>query len=556
MALGTRLLTSDRAPLFAATYAPGNPQTTRSLKGSPGARASLRTSALPTNSLPQTYNATILWSFTEDFFNYLYVLPSSLTISALAAQPSYSIFVWNAFRVNKTLQTATANNLPGLVFTGPATPLAMAPLGFYEYLLMTPVGGVPVSIGDLTFTTLSPNLTVVVPVEVVSGAVLFAAAPNWRDPVERTYSFLTDVVTVQSGREQRRAVRGTPRVSTQYTYTALSLSLRAFRTFLRQSLGAQLLSPDWLSRAEIASTLGSVATFTTTAPWIAVGKQLFLQNRLTAEMQIFTVTAIDGLDITFGSPIPSSLYAYRSVICRLRDAGVQHFTDSVGESRISLEYEPGFENNIAPGAPVQTLDGREVLTLAPDWSDAVTHQYEKLSSVFDTGYGRRVERSFRRFTAERTQLNFVGLSFNSTTAYEDFFRRQQGRRGEFWVPTYAQDFTVQQNATAADNKLIVDADQSDLLTLDPSLRALCLRTSTGATLYRKIVSWSSLLGATELVLSEPWPTGILAAQIERASWMHLSRFASDDMTISWITDGAAQLAWTVESLEAEPPDVF
>src|SRR5690606_33643845 len=75
-------------------------------------------------------------------------------------------------------------------------------------------------------------------------AELWVLPPNWSQRYEESYEFLTDIFTSRSGKEQRRALRNTPRKSVSFQAMAYDNELRWFNRMMAGHQANSFLLPD------------------------------------------------------------------------------------------------------------------------------------------------------------------------------------------------------------------------------------------------------------------------------------------------------------------------
>lgn len=536
-----------------------NVQAARSLREVGAMRAGTLTDNQPVDVLTQTVGGALIYSYTEQFYNWLYVIPDKLEVPAVDGQAVFAVQLWNAYRRTPATLTSTLVTLDGVTLSGLPNGTVLQPLGLYDLTVLISEDGPAVINGSVNFTLnggATPGNSLPITGSRTSPVVY---KPNWRDGVERTYSFLTDLFVSSRGLERRNAIRREPRVILRYTHLATKAEATKLRRWMGRSAFKRVLIPDWPTRSTIAETTSGSLSFVMSAvpAWVIADAQLFVTDKANANAELVIVQSVVGNTVNLKGPVAiarAGAYVYRSVSARARDLSMSQITDSVVETQFTFDYEPGFEAFATRAPAGATLKGREVFPFKPNWRGDIPVEFHRLAQAFDTGYGRRAESYYTKAATRLWQYNFLGRTYAEIGELEEFFRRQDGRRAEFWASTFVSDMTIQ-SATAGLDTITVDEEIFAELEGDESYRAIEVETNLGTRARFYIESWvDTTPGVTTLTLDQPWPVGLVNEGVKRVSWLMLCRFASDDLNVQYQTDGVAEVALTLQSLIVEPQE--
>jgi hypothetical protein len=143
---------------------------------------------------------------------------------------------------------------------------------------------------------------------------LWSLRPNWRDPVDVTYAFLTEVISSRAGREQRRAKRQMPRKSLEFGLTVHTHRWRVLMRTMAKNQGALLNMAERTrgARSTVARDRGlNVASRTFTLAsvpaWLTVGRTVVLVNGDTTAVR--TVEDVTGNTVRFAEGEVANLLA-------------------------------------------------------------------------------------------------------------------------------------------------------------------------------------------------------------------------------------------------------
>lgn len=369
---------------------------------------------------------------------------------------------------------------------------------------------------------------------------VFPFTPNWRDSVGVTIEFRTDIVVARSGREQRRSLRQSPRKSLSYRVTVDREERRRLVDFLTKNQGATVLAADptrcYLLSEPVAADSGELVFHEPLPDWMVVGADVMIGE--TAH----SIFAVDGGTVSVEPVNPAILPTGTIVRPALRGrisgtVGVAHPTDRVAEAVINFAVEPGSEPAVLPAAGLWQHNSREVFGPRPNWTDDVSVTFDWPVEQVDFGFGRTATYQPVDEGWAVRKASFVAASDSEANEIEHFFRRRQGRRGEFYMPTGTDDLTL------------VTGGTDDLVVSGPILHdAIEIRLYSGVRLFRTIEATPSG-DTTILSLNAPLPVAISPDDVALISWMPLVRFGSDEQSFSWTTDQVVQIEIPVRTLE-------
>jgi len=391
-------------------------------------------------------------------------------------------------------------------------------------------------------------------------ARLWPYKPDWSRGVDVKRAFSTDIKPSRDGTEQRRALRTDPRISAEYRAVVTGADRRAADLHLRAWQNKPVVVPDFARWARLTglSLAGSSALTISPMPvWVAEGQPLVLCKAGVEEEVV--VEGVAGTVITLEDPLEHA-WAVADV---LRPSFFGLFAGSISSQRlngdsagidVSIACYPSGGPPRAAGTAWASLAGVEVFTPIPDYSGppSVGH----LWPVEQVDYGRGRTAQFRPIDrmAREVEAEFNGLGVALATQVEQFFDRMKGRRTAFYVPTWEADFALAASASSGSSTCIADGSTlfDDFGDVDYSVVnegiAVCL--TDGSTLYRRITDITATGDDSLVTVNAAWGVGLSDANVARISRMPLSRFASDEMTMSWRTPLTASSRLTFTQVRA------
>lgn len=157
----------------------------------------------------------------------------------------------------------------------------------------------------------------------------------------------------------------------------------------------------------------------------------------------------------------------------------------------------------------------------------------------------------------RLKYSYLFLNKANTKKLIDFFNRQQGRAGRFWIPSWIRDVKFTAGFDAADFIVpIEDIDYTNTWQLN-KIQGRYLFVLWPDNTYRisKIVS-----APTPATLQLKTPLGVTCTAAEAATLMvcflYFVRFDNDELELTYHTMGVAETELTFKTLHGEKEDIL
>jgi len=381
--------------------------------------------------------------------------------------------------------------------------------------------------------------------------------PNWSQPVRETFEFRTEVFTSRDGTETRRALRSTPRRTMEYEALVVGERLRSLERLLIRNQVAVFSGAEMVrgTRTTAALPVGGISVDVRAAPtWLIAGAKVLLISGIDA--RLFTVDEVAGLTVTFTTPsdlaFASGSRLAASVEGRVSSNLTTNWkTDAVATVPVTFEPLPATEAfDVGEIDFTAFYDGREVFLLSPDWKTSPTIEYLHEVERVDYGRGRVAVTAPIQFGSEIRQGSYLHRSAEDALYLLQFFARMKGQRGEFFAPTWTHDLPPMVDLQGDTATLTVAGSEVfDTYADDTVHRAIVVRSRIGFIPMRTVESIALVSGNSVITLTEDWGIDIPLADIISISWMPLSRFATDALTIEWVTDDLARTTLSVRSLQ-------
>lgn len=425
---------------------------------------------------------------------------------------------------------------------------------------------------------------------------LITGNANWSDSVFEGFSFKTDIIVSDTGREQRRAVRAEPRRSIRYTCHFNKDSKLYFDYYMANGLSQQTIIPDlrrplilneaitpkrrssgynnsltvvnkngypswlrknmrvvigkgdqWETRTVESFTRNSITFKEDFIPHPSAGKPIDPNNPDGAK---YPTTMLDGSDF------PAHSRVYPAVVGRISNSpNADRLTTDVFTMEINFAIEPTdmFQDQSSNGFTVNdafdtqpsfnVIAGREVLEVQHNWSESQKFTYTDDTDVVDFDYGR--VSYFRKFNfPSRTVTNAYLLEgINKIQQFIEFFVRLRGRQKEFLAPTYEADIPFNY-LLGNGNAIVMDGMSFGIAYKNSKIhKRIMLQMHDGRTFHYKVDHIDNLPETNSSVLQivGNLPDEKLTPEtVNKISWVFVARLGSDEFEVEWLTDTKAR----------------
>lgn len=517
-------------------------------------------------AVPTGLTGSITNSFFDDYYNQVWVVPSSLDFGAIGSESSKTFMVWNAYwRTSQTLASVLVSSGEGVSLAGRAVPATFKPLESTNYTVTVAANG-PAMVATVYRLTFSNGQQFDLPIT-GTRAKLWSTLPNWSSGYKITYEFKTEIFTSRSGREQRIAHRMTPRKTLSHSVLLTADKLRNFNALMWSWQDRAFVLPEVTRKTFSQSDMppsGEHLDVLDVPDWLKAGITVILDDNAGTK-EVRAVESISGQRVAFKSstqtPWPVGTIVYYAVSGYFDTSmATSRLTSTVATLNLTFNVAPGSEPVVDNGTPILTIGGREIFDKRPNWSNNVdvTHQHDV--DEVDYGYGLVSRFSPVKFGTMLRQHTYLARNIAEAEAVLQFFSRNFGQQGEFYAPTWEHDVAPKIAAGPSTTSLrIAGRNFYDAYASSTVNRGLAVRFKDGTMLYRLIQSIdlvSDGSGGTDslITITQTWGREVSNNTIEYISWLLLWRFASDVLTLEFASDTVAQFQVAMRSLETLTPE--
>ncbi|MEG3175857.1 hypothetical protein U1872_06415 [Sphingomonas sp. RB3P16] len=386
-----------------------------------------------------------------------------------------------------------------------------------------------------------------------SNPFLWPLEPNWASSVQIASAFRTDIVTSRSGKEQRRALRSTPRRSVSFTSMADGNLLLVLRRSMANWQNQPVALADPVRRVAVVSAAPGNAIQVASLPeWLVADAQVLLTDG--DARVLLTVMTATGTGITVTPDVPAGFGSgslIRPALVGQLATKIETSLPTSGVATVDVKFDvtPASERLFPVSGGVDALHGREVFVLKPNWLGGITATHDWDVETVDVGFG--VIETFRPidFGSMTVKATFLADGQPEARALESFYWRCFGQQREFFMPTWINDLPLKvASAGGTSTFRVAGIDTYAAYSNDPVYQSIAVIMVDGRRLYRHVESMTTNAGDTVLTVDSPWLFDINPSDVAMICWMPVMRLASDDLTLEWLTADVAQTQLAMTTL--------
>lgn len=520
-------------------------------------------SAFPGNS---RFDAT---HFSELFFEHIHIVPKSkIEFGNILTLVEEEYEIYNAFReLSSTLIAITNNALPGVALPNVTPPVilprqtslldptttgqTLSALGtIVKTKVQALVDGLATFDTNIVFT-FSPGNEVEL---FVSGQRIVLIPMEYEAPTVEILAFLTDVIDALNGKEQRLALRNSPRQMFEVNYLLTENDRQRMQLLLMDWMDQVFGFPLWHEKLQLTAAVSAGATV---YPVLGASNVDFRVGGLAI---IFTdantfdvINVIAKTDTTITAQSPSqnaypkgaTIMPLRTAVIRRMVSGRQH-PNRLEEFRIAFEVTDndtgGLVGSTTPG--FWSLYNSRVLFSDSNVVDGpMNEQFARRVYRVDNETGVISQSSPWDKSKRSHQKGFVARNRAEIMQLRKLLLALRGRQKAFYIPTFIEDLTVKANLAIGTNTMDIDRIEYPRLAQNRHPKKIFRITFTDNSNLVRIVQSSVQVDSTtdRLTLDTTWPANRTVAEIRRVEFYELSRFDADEIRITYPRIGLAEV---------------
>lgn len=386
--------------------------------------------------------------------------------------------------------------------------------------------------------------------------------PNWRQPVIERLSWLSAVLTSDSGAEQRFGLRWSPRRSFEPIFTVTGRVRALLDVSLAAAGAAEWYVPVWhdgnVLTAPLSLGAASITTDTAFREFKVGGYVMLWQDEFTAE--VHEVTSVGsgtvGIDPVTSREWPIGTRVFPCVRARIGDIPeLSRKTGTVFEGGIRFDISTDNDwSDVAATIDLPTYLGYRVLTQRPNRREDLSLRYERMIEDLDADVGLTLRRDVSGLAFPVQSHSWLRLGREEQAKLRALLYDLSGRVTPLWVPTFDDDLLLADDVDAVDTTLLIRNAGFDAFGVPFAGREhIYIRLRDGTHIFRQITGVVAS-GDTEVVtLSAAVGQTFTRGAVHSVSFMSLCRQNADEVEFNHITDGGNATEVTVSFRHA--PDL-
>lgn len=497
-----------------------------------------------------------------DYFEKIFITPTNLDLGNVVSELVFDVELTNTYRRDaQTLDTITDNLGEGVSLSPSATPIGLAPLSTRDFSLTVESDGPPTIDGSVTFeTTNGDSVTLVV---TGNRIVIFPYVPEVK--AEEQLEWLTNVIRVANGYEQRHQLRTYPRQRISYEYKIRTQSETAkiqnlFVDWTTKTFGVPLWWDVHPITADVDAgsndiVIGSAFEYME----LKVGSLVMLVQENDDGTDTFEVLQVQTMNtspqgVTVTSNISNSYEKEKSyvvpVVAGILEQGGKvsvpqgdtlasiRLTFRTRDNDFTIDPDPTTYTTLADWDSIEcpVIDDDNLLSkgsLMEDWFQEI--------QILDYGTGE-----FKPYTQELNARKSIPFTWIAETPQELYQIREllyfmRGKLRNVWVPSKREDFVLAQTASAAATAIVVEnVDFNEYVQGAPPFAGLVIRRTDGSVSYHRITGGNEIDSSTEDIEFTPAiGDELTVADVDRIELMYYARLNTDKVTLvhEWVTEG-------------------
>lgn len=377
---------------------------------------------------------------------------------------------------------------------------------------------------------------------------------NWRGGLIMAVEYRTSIFTSRDKHEYRRREREQPRIAYEYQADAHGTEAQDTIRTLDTLIDENLVFAHPVFKVKTTTPLLPLATAVdvdSVPAWLTVGRFVvfdYRSDRFLAEVVGVSGTTIE-IDAPSGVTIPAGAKLMLGVLVKVSPTTrLTYLTNGVLSGKAILEDIVGLNYYPADGTEFANFNSKEVLLKKPNWAAPVEHTFNAGIDIVDYEYGRREYDGYLEYVPHIQKADYLLRDFDDAIEFLQFFVRQRGRCGEFYMPTWTDDLPLSAGLTSGQNTFRVAGSAYEDYADNPAQRNVMVMMKDGSTLYRRITAAAVDGDDTVFTVAENWASTVALSSIAYCCWLNTYRFAVDELSLEWRTDSVAQFSTSFQLL--------
>lgn len=490
-------------------------------------------------------------AFSDDFYYRIYLQPTRIEFGNLVIPTTRNVEVWNAFPDPVTIFQIDGDTA-GLSL-GFFPPTRMRGLEDIFYEVTATLDGP--SFVD-TVLTLHFSAGGTRDLAISYGRVLvMGLLHDWQGGFTERLEWLTDVLTMRNGGEQRVRLRAEPRRS--FEFDVLEYGNGGQLDLLMNVWQSRVYAvPVWTDKAWLTAPIfpGDTVLAVHTPDLDYYPDGLAIVGSSAGASEALEVKSLTAETITLKRPAlgnwPAGSWIAPARLGRLpAQQTVTRPTAAISLAKLRFDLEDLALPVAATSSPIQ-YRGYDTLLQHPNRVEDVSIDYQRLIDVFDaqTGAPAVIDMPNRSFIVRRHQ--YLLRDRAQLTTMRGWLAARAGRQVPFWVPTWERGLEVAQPFTSDATEILVQARGfATYYQAMPGRQDVAFLHNDGTWLFRRITAFEFVDGVVERMrIDASLGVACVPSDLRIVCFLELARLESDAVEFFFETDRLVRVTLPIRSI--------
>lgn len=381
-------------------------------------------------------------------------------------------------------------------------------------------------------------------------------SPNWSGDIQARFAWNTSIKRGIKANEGRSQLKTWPHRSLSYSVDLPTrIERNAFAELMWYNFHKIFGVPWWPEGSPLTAQAASgqaVLQLDTTYRSFSQGQSVVLVSNY-GSYAVGTIYLKDDTSITLLANLaatwPAGTMVYPLLQCRFsgRSSELKQLNSNFGE--VNLQFREVYEADamyIAGSHGFPTYNDFPVFNKEPNWANEpsvdIVRDVDLLESL-----GVSASYSHPDVSTIILSLDYMCKTRQECFAMESFFNTMAGRWGQFWVPTWCQDISINGAVVNTDTVLSVDDTNYDgtWFTNDLLGRILFFKNYDGTEAYKYVTGATATTIILDSAIGLDCSLGNLSSLV--SSFLLPVRFDEDEMEMTYANDSFAEISLRMTS---------
>lgn len=505
------------------------------------------TSQLPVSTVPRQLDYVVAQSYVDDFYYRIHIDTLEADLGVVASKQVITFNLWNAYFEHLDLKRIEGLGVGSYFEQDDLAPLTLFALQERAWKLhILPDGDARLNLdlrwlfdGQKTGEHYSVG-------SLLSGqrVIGFAWQIDWANGVSESLAWHTDILQSQTGHEQRRSLRLSPRLTLDVDLLLHQRERTLFDLTIVGWSSKTFVIPLWFYqshlRQDIANNSLKIACNTANMPYADYQYVMLVKSAF--EYEVAEVHSVNDGQIILKRPLQNAwtvgthLYPAVSAFIRQQPQLKKRNSETM---RTSVQFQALDTVGHVKNEPknIDYFLDYPVLNLAPNEQNDLTHSYQRLQQQLDNVSGRPLLVDIANASFMLYQYRWFLQDIEQHEQFYAWLNLLNGRQKAVWIPTFSDDLQLASTIQSASKNLdILYCGYTKFAQNQTGRQHILITLKTGERLYHKIIDSQELGQIERLTVATAFAQNIAINDILNIQFISLCRLNNDNVNIQHHND--------------------